>query len=255
MSIANNLIDEGLVSRIHAKLDLVLENIAHAAEAVHRNPQEVRLITVSKSQPIEVVEAAILAGAQNLGENYAELAAPKIEALGNYSQINWHMIGHVQARKARLVCENFQYVHSLDSLKLAEKYNAICQEMGRILPVLLELNLAAEETKSGWHVEGGDITHLFVEFEQIFQLPHLKVRGLMTMPPLDADPEKGRVYFHQLAKLRDQLQGMYAHIEWADLSMGTSADYEIAVQEGATYVRVGQAILGPRPKKTTIPLE
>jgi hypothetical protein len=157
------------------------------------------------------------------------------------------MIGHIQSRKAKLVSQYFSYVHSLDSLKLAQKLNRSANQFDRLLPVLLECNTSAEESKFGW-----DITHtdkwdrLLPEIEQMLELPNLQVEGLMTMPPYTEQPETVRKYFILLRQFRDFLRSNFSQSEWNELSMGMSGDFEVAIEEGATWIRVGQLIMGPR---------
>jgi hypothetical protein len=237
-------------TQIQANFERVQERIVNAAQSAGRDPKSVQLVVVTKFQPLDVVRAAISAGVQILGENYAEEAAGKIAELGGKAGVQWHMIGHVQSRKARLVCEHFDLMHSLDSLHLAAKLNQSAGEQKRVLPVLLELNLGGEESKSGWQVtEESGWESVLGEIEQVLALPALQVRGLMTMPPLGDDPEQARPYFVRLRRLQETLAGRYPQADWRELSMGTSADFEVAVQEGATLVRVGQAIVGPRPRR------
>ncbi len=195
------------------------------------------------------MEAAFEIGARTFGENYAEESIPKIEALRR-EQVEWHMIGHVQSRKAALVAEHFALVHSVDSLKLANRLDRAAAELGRDLPVLLEYNVGGESGKGGWTAaEESQWPGLLPDAEAIVALPRLQVRGLMTMPPLSPDHEASRVYFSRLRRLRDYLARRLPQASWDELSMGTSADYPVAVEEGATLVRIGQAILGPRPAK------
>lgn len=242
---------ERLASQIHSRLEKVRGEIARAAEAVQRDPRGVRLVVVTKLQPVDVIEGAIQAGALDFGENYAEQAVSKIETIGSREPIQWHMIGHIQSRKARLVCQYFDWVHSLDSLKLAQKLDAECQGLGKKLPVLLEFNLGGEESKSGWTVGDGPVADVVLaEIEQISRLPHLEVCGLMTMPPYARDAESSRPYFRRLSDLLKILQEKFPRQTWRELSMGTSSDYPVAIEEGATFIRVGTAILGPRPVKT-----
>ncbi|HEX2980022.1 MAG TPA: YggS family pyridoxal phosphate-dependent enzyme [Anaerolineaceae bacterium] len=244
-----DLIRPDLVETIRENIVKIEERITNAATQVGRDPREVKLVVVTKAQPAEVTQAAIRAGARILGENYPEQAVPKIEALAGETNIEWHMIGHLQSRKARLVAEHFHFLQSLDSLKLAQKMDAILAETGKELPVLLEFNLGGEESKHGWDATQETTWEtLFPEIEDVLALPHLRVCGCMTMPPFADEAEDSRVYFKQLHKLRDLLARRFTAIEWRELSMGTSGDFDVAVQEGATYVRVGQAILGPRPK-------
>lgn len=239
-----------LVTGIRERYQHTLENIAAAARAGGREPDSVRLVVVTKAQPFEVVQAAVQAGAQILGENYPEESVSKILSLGSESGVEWHMIGHVQSRKARLVIEHFDLLHSLDSLKLAERLNRMAQEAGRVLPVMLECNVGGEESKYGWPAaQEKDWPILYPVIETILGLENLQICGLMTMPPLETDPEDARVYFRTLRLLRDNLSARYPQAEWYELSMGTSADYQVAVQEGATLVRIGTAIVGPRPDR------
>ncbi len=157
------------------------------------------------------------------------------------------MIGHVQSRKARPVAELFDYLHSLDSLKLARRLDASCGEFGRRLPVLLECNVSGEETKFGypaWQEDRWDA--LLPEINEIASLPNLELRGLMTMAPYLDNPEQARPYFSRLRRLRDFLQSRVAGASLSELSMGMSADYQVAIEEGATWVRIGTAIFGPR---------
>ncbi len=227
----------------------VMERIAAAVGRSGGKPDSVRVVVVTKTQPVEVVQAAIEAGAHLIGENYAEEGAEKIEALYLLgSGIEWHMVGHIQSRKAAMVAQHFSFVHSLDSLRLAQRLDRAAGEVRRVLPALLEVNVSGEESKyglPGWEAQNwGDLVPLA---EAIAALPNLRLCGLMTMPPLNPDPEAARPYFRKLRSLLGFLKRKVARIEWGELSMGTSADYEVAVEEGATLVRIGQAILGPRP--------
>ncbi|NPV85051.1 MAG: YggS family pyridoxal phosphate-dependent enzyme [Anaerolineae bacterium] len=237
-----------LVQRIKENLQYIYGRMERSLQASGRPPDAARLVVVTKSQPLDVVEAAILAGARHLGENYPEEALGKIRALEQYAEVSWHMIGHVQSRKARIVAENFSVLHSLDSLHLAEKLERCLAETDKSLPVLLECNVSGEESKFGFaawdETKWEELTEIV---SGILSHQHLEIRGLMTMPPLFEDPEKARPYFIKLRRLQEFLAKKFAEICWDELSMGTSIDFEIAIAEGATLVRVGQAILGPRP--------
>jgi pyridoxal phosphate enzyme (YggS family) len=236
-----------LVSSIREKYQSTLDQIAAAARKSHRDPNAVRLVVVTKSQPLEVVQATIEAGVRILGENYAEEAVTKIQSLAGQSAVEWHMIGHVQSRKARLVVDHFALLHSLDSLKLAQRLNRFAAEREHVLSVLLEFNVGGEESKSGWDASEESRWNAFMpEIADLLELPHLRVQGLMTMPPLETDLEDARRYFQRLTQLRDHLAAQFPNVEWRELSMGTSADYPVAVEEGATLVRVGTAIVGAR---------
>jgi PLP dependent protein len=242
---------EERVDRIRENLITVNQKIGLAARSAGRKPQEVRLVVVSKAQPIEVIRDAYLAGVRDFGENYPQEAEEKITGLGDLQDVQWHMIGHLQSRKAAIVANCFQMMHSLDSLSLAVKLNRALSERGKKLKVLLEVNVGGEESKFGWR--GSNPTewkNLLGEFQQIVTLPNLNVNGLMTMPPLFEEPEQSRPYFILLRQLGEFLKVELPTTNWNELSMGTSSDFETAIAERATIVRVGRAILGPRPVPT-----
>ena len=174
-----------LVASIREKYQFTLDQIATAAHKSNRDPNEIRLVVVTKSQPVEVAQAAIEAGVQVLGENYPEEGVTKIQSLAGQSGVEWHMIGHVQSRKARLVADHFALLHSLDSLKLAQRLDRFAAERNRVLPVLLEFNVGGEESKSGWDAsDESQWNALMPDISSILDLPNLRVHGLMTMPPL-----------------------------------------------------------------------
>jgi len=232
----------------------VLERICLAARSVGRNPDEIKLVTVTKGQPLEKIRWAIQAGARLLGENYAEEGAEKRRTMGEHPGIQWHMIGHIQTRKARIVCESYEFVHSIDRLKLASRLDRMSQETGRKLSVLIQVNVSGEETKAGlpaW--EAGEWPALLPEIDAILSHNFLEVCGLMTMAPYSPDPEASRGYYRHLRHLQAYLGRNFPNAHWDELSMGMSEDFEIAIQEGATYVRIGQAILGSRPILSKIP--
>jgi len=236
-----------LVAPIRERYLHTLEQISRAALKVNRQPQDIRLVVVTKSQPLDVVEAAIEAGAQILGENYPEEGVMKIQSLAAQSGVEWHMIGHVQSRKARLVTDHFALLHSLDRMKLAQRLDQFAAGKNHVLSVLLEFNVGGEENKSGWDASTDSAWEMFLpEIKSLLELPSLRVHGLMTMPPLGSEPEDSRRYFQRLRLLRDHLASLYPQADWHELSMGTSSDYTVAVEEGATLVRVGTAIVGAR---------
>jgi len=230
----------------------VLEQIEFAAHFAGRDSSAIRLLVVTKGHPIEVVQQAVAAGIRLLGENYVDEAVAKIQALASAgmtgeSGLEWHMIGHVQSRKARLVCEQFAYLHALDSFKLAERLERFAAELGRKLPVLLECNVSGEQTKFGypvWHEDGWQ--QLAGEFAGLLDFQHLQMRGLMTMAPFFDEPEPARPYFQRLRRFQAFLMESLPQADWSELSMGMSGDFSVAVQEGATLVRVGTAIMGTR---------
>jgi pyridoxal phosphate enzyme (YggS family) len=238
-----------LADSIRERYLQTLERIAKAEQRAGRAPGSARLVVVTKSQPAETVRAALEAGVKILGENYPEEAVAKIQAIGP-AEAEWHMIGHVQSRKADLIPANFALMHSLDSLKLANRLDRCAAQAGCILPILLEFNVGEEESKFGWDAaDEARWSALFPEVDMVLKSKHLTVRGMMTMPPLFDDPEQTRPYFQKLRRLRDFLARNFSAADWSTLSMGTSADFEAAVEEGATFVRVGTAIVGPRPPK------
>lgn len=239
-----------LVFSIRENYFRTLNKIADAAHKSNRSSNDVRLVVVTKSQPLQVVRACLEAGVQILGENYAEEGVMKIQSLSGQTGVEWHMIGHVQSRKARLVVGHFALLHSLDSLKLAQRLHRIAAEDDRILPALLEFNVGGEESKFGWNAsDESQLDAIFPEIASILDLPNLRVHGLMTMPPLGTEPEDSRRFFQRLRLLRDHLAAQFPGADWRELSMGTSADYNVAVEEGATLVRVGTAIVGARNHK------
>jgi pyridoxal phosphate enzyme (YggS family) len=225
----------------------VLAHIASAAARSGRSSNEIQLVVVTKGHPLEIVNQAIELGARVLGENYVEEALPKMAAVPAKKDVQWHMIGHIQSRKARLVCENFDLVESVDSLKLAKRLDRFAAEQGRLLPVLLEFNVSGEESKYGWsawnELEWQSVAD---QVSDLLTLENLNILGLMTMPPYFSDPEDARPYFIRLRRLRDFLAARFPQLSWEELSMGMSADFEIAIEEGATIVRIGTAIVGER---------
>ncbi len=236
---------------IQDRFQRVSEAIIQAAQSAGRGPDSARLVVVTKAQPAAVIRQVVDAGARLLGENYPEETALKMDELGSLP-VEWHMIGHLQSRKAGLVLARFDMLQSLDSLSLAEKLERLAVDAGKTapLPVLLEFNVGGEVSKHGWAC--GDPStwqQLLPDVERILMLPHLRVHGLMTMPPYSDDPEASRPYFVQLRHLADFFHTAFPAADWGSLSMGTSGDYPVAVQEGATLVRVGQAIVGPRPAR------
>ncbi len=242
---------DALVTNIRQRYETALETIARHALRSGRRPEQVQLVVVTKAQPQEVVHAALEAGVRLLGENYPEEALSKINVFGGQYPVEWHMIGHIQSRKARLVAGHFSLVHSVDRLKIARKLSALAEAQGSKQKVLLEFNIGGEASKSGWLAhDRASWEALLPELEVVTALPGLQVCGLMTMPPLMTDPEAARGYFRLLRQLRDWLAQRFPATDWHELSMGTSGDYPVAVEEGATLVRIGQAIVGPRLPKS-----
>jgi len=215
----------------------VMERMEKAARGVGRNPGEVKLVTVSKTVDVERIREAIEGGASILGENYVQEAQKKIEVIGK--AVSWHFIGHLQSNKVKVAVRLFDAVHCVDGMALAEELNRRAQQVERKIPVMIEVNLSGETTKFG--AEEGNV---FALARGILRLEHLSLEGLMTMPPYFDDPERNRPYFVQLRVLKERLAK--EGIPLKDLSMGMSNDFEVAIEEGATHVRVGTAIFGTR---------
>ncbi|MGC8809586.1 MAG: YggS family pyridoxal phosphate-dependent enzyme [bacterium] len=231
------------MSQIADNLKKVQERMEAAARRAGRNLEEIRLVAVSKTVPPDRVLEGIQAGIKILGENYVQEAKKKIEALGR--EVAWHFIGHLQTNKAKIAVRLFDLIHSVDSLHLAEELNKAARSEGKVLPILLEVKLSEEKSKFG--VEEDNILQLA---EGISHMENLIIQGLMTMPPLFPNPEDARPYFIRLGKLREIIANQkLPRVSMAELSMGMSNDFEIAIEEGATLVRVGTAIFGPRPPK------
>lgn len=246
--------DRGTISdcaaKIRANLDVIQGKIQSAAEKSGRSAADVQLVGVTKLLPLEVVQAGVEAGLTCFGENYPEQAVEKIEALSNVSGIEWHMIGPIQSRKVETVCRYFDRVDSLDRLKIARLLDRHCGELGRTMPVLLEVNLSGEESKSGWAAwDEARWDDLVVPFRQIAEMEHLTIEGLMSMPPFFADPETTRPLYQRLRRLQAFLGDAMPSANWQELSIGTSFDYPVAIEEGATMVRIGTELFGPRPLK------
>ena len=226
----------------------VQERITAACARSGRDPSEVTLVAVTKQQPVAAMLAAVAAGLQQLGENRVEEAAIKIPQVAAAAKqpITWHMIGHIQSRKAKQVAPLFDLVQSVDSLRLAQRLSHLAQARERELPVLLEINVSGEASKYGlagynWYVDAALRERLWQEVSAIMALPGLELRGLMTMAPFGAEEPVIRRVFADLSALREALD-----LDLPELSMGMTDDFTIAIEEGATIVRVGRAIFGER---------
>jgi hypothetical protein len=239
---------------IAGNLEHVRERIAEAAHRSGRDPDDVTLVAVTKTFPADVVLTAYEAGARHFGENRAREGISKITALEPYVSDpppTWHMIGHIQSRKARHVVAHYDYVHSIDRLKIAHRLSRYADEAGRTLPVLLECNVSGEESKYGfpledWEEDASKQRTFFSAVAEILELPGLQVHGVMTMPPYVDDPEEVRPLFVTLRLLRNALRERFPSTDWHHLSMGMTNDFEVAVEEGATMVRIGRGIFGAR---------
>ena len=220
--------------------------IQQAAFRSDRSPEEVKLVAVTKGFGAEVIRIGHQIGLVEIGENRIEEAEPKQTDLKDLVDLHWHMIGHIQSRKAKRVVSAFEMVHSVDRLKLARLLDQHAGYAGLRLPALLECNVSGEATKAGWVLANSDAwDQAMAEFAEILALPNLDVRGLMTMAPLVVDPEQVRPVFRRLRELKTALEAKFARA-FPELSMGMTDDFEVAVEEGATMLRIGRAIFGPR---------
>jgi len=223
------------------RLQNVKNRIEKAARACGRDPETVRLVVVSKTVPANRVRQAIHAGATILGENYVQEARTKFNDLATYP-VSWHFIGHLQSNKAKYAVRLFDLIHSVDTFKLARELDKQSHKINKVQEVLIQVNISKEASKSGVDVEG---TYNLLKDISLFE--NLSVKGLMTMPPYFNAPEKVRPYFAALRGLRNRLdqQGLL-NVSLSELSMGMTGDFEVAIQEGATLIRIGTAIFGKR---------
>jgi pyridoxal phosphate enzyme (YggS family) len=224
----------------------IRERIANAAARVGRNADSITLMAVSKTVEPERIKEAYAAGLRVFGENRVQEFEGKSGALSKLKEAEWHLIGHLQSNKAKKAAELFHAIDSVDSVRLAEKLNQVAAEAGRKLDVLIEIKVGQEESKAGIPLDSPELENLLLGASQ---LASLQIRGLMTVPPFTEDPESARPYFRLLRDLRDQiaarkLPGIAVDV----LSMGMSHDFEVAIEEGSTCVRVGTAIFGARLK-------
>lgn len=231
-----------------ANIARVRERIAAAARRVGRDPGEITLVAVTKTVPAHRVREAWELGLTDFGENRVQEAVAKIplivpegaSALDRPSP-RWHMIGHLQRNKVKHVIPLFDIIHSVDSVRLAQEIERRAERAGKVMPVLLEVNVAGEATKYGFAPE-----EVAAAVEEIAPLPHLEIHGLMTVAPIAEDPEEVRPHFRRLRELRDELARRFPSLDWHHLSMGMTDDFEVAIEEGATMVRIGRAIFGER---------
>lgn len=231
---------------IKENIDLVRLRIAQAAKRCGRDEKEIDLVAVTKQKPAQVIKILAENGISRIGESYLQEAEFKIDLLQDLA-VEWHMVGNIQHGKEKHIANRFHVVHSVGEIRTARQLDQAASRIDRILPVFLELNLSGEGTKQGWAIRGEeDLGKLLPEWEEILDCHSLQVRGLMTMAPYSLDPEKARPYFKQMRMLRDSLASAFPGAEISELSMGMSGDYEVAIEEGATVVRIGSALVGPR---------
>jgi PLP dependent protein len=222
------------------RLDNVKDRINKTALKCGRDPESIHLVAVSKTIPANRVREAIMAGVTTLGENYVQEARNKFNVLGTFP-VSWHFIGHLQSNKAKYAVRLFDLIHSVDSLKLARELNQQAKKVNKIQEILIQINISKEPSKSG-----SDIENAANLIKDIVLFENLTVKGFMAMPPFFNNPEKARPYFTALRNLRDQIQKDFPGVDLNELSMGMTGDFEVAIEEGATFVRIGTAIFGER---------
>jgi pyridoxal phosphate enzyme (YggS family) len=227
--------------------EMILERIDQAARKVGRIGSEIKIVAVSKGQPVEVIKSALNAGLRCFGENYPSETLVKAQELSGEYNIEWHMIGHLQSRKIPIIANIFSFYHSLDRLEVVQKMDSYLMPQKKTLPVMLEVNVSGEDSKGGIKMEGNESIEKIVEiFRQVSTLQNIHLCGLMTMPPFSENPENSREWFRKLNKLKEDINDRLPCVKLTELSMGTSFDFTIAVEEGATFVRIGNALLGER---------
>lgn len=224
-----------------ARAGEVRDRVAAAATRAGRDPQQVRIVAVSKLHPAAAIDAAFEAGVRDVGENYAQEMVDKLARCAHAAELRWHFIGTLQRNKAKLVVGAAALIHAVDSERLTVEIDKRAAAAGVVQPILLAVNLAGEASKSG--VAPEEVAALVAACGA---LAAVRCEGLMTMPPLTGDPEEARGFFRSLRELRDRLRSDGGALG-PELSMGTTGDFEVAVEEGATLVRIGTAIFGPRP--------
>ena len=234
--------------QIVLNLQNVQQRISDAAKSAGRDPQKIKLVAVTKKQPVEVIRALPTDLVSILGENYVGDTQQKQEELGTCARLfQWHLIGTLQSRKTKYIPSLFSYMHSLDRLSIAKRLSKEFSQHQSRLSVLLQLNMANEPTKSGWFLDlEKPSTDILSEIDEVIHLPNLIVHGLMCMPPYSENPEDSRKYFIAMRKFQALFSRHFPDCDFSELSMGTSFDFEVAVQEGATYVRIGESIFGKR---------
>lgn len=227
-------------AQIATNLEAIRERVAQACDKAARHPDEITIVGASKGQPVEHLRSAWEAGLRNFGENRVQEALPKIAALP--AEVEWHLIGPLQSNKAKKAVPAFTAVHSIDRIKIAHALDREATRLGRPLLGFIAVNLAEEDSKHGF-LPG----QLLAQLPELQDLETLTIAGLMAIPPFEADPQDSRKWFRQLRELRDQV---FSQREWNErpglLSMGMSHDYDVAIEEGATHVRIGTALFGQR---------
>jgi len=240
------IMDHEQTENLQKNIEIVLDKIQKTAASAGRDPEEISLIAVTKQKSAAVVKKLADFGIKRIGESYLKEALFKIDLLKDFG-IEWHMIGSIQKGKEKDIAAKFSEVHSVEKLKTALNLNKYARFNQRVLPVYLEFNISGEETKHGWNAWAeNQWPGLLSEIEEIIDLSNIKVKGLMTMAPYFSDPQAARPYFKRLRELREYLSRHIQESDLSELSMGMSGDFEVAIQEGATVLRIGSALVGPR---------
>ncbi len=229
------------MSEIAQNLSAVQQAVRDTALACGRDPEKIKLIAVSKTKPVEMIREAIDCGTVDFGENYPQELAEKARELSGVP-IRWHMIGHLQRNKVRMILPYLSMIHAVDSLRLAEQIEAEAARIGKKIPILLEVNIAREESKFGLKAE-----EVLPLVRTAAAMPHIRIKGLMTIAPFVEDAEQNRIHFRNLHQLSvDIARQNIDNVDMSELSMGMTGDYKVAIEEGATMIRVGTAIFGAR---------
>jgi pyridoxal phosphate enzyme (YggS family) len=244
------------MNELEKNLRSVQDRIHTAAERAGRDPGEITLVAVSKTFPAESILAVHTLGVHHIAENRVEEASEKIpqvrtELGGEPTGLTWHMVGHLQSRKVKDAAALFDFVQSVDSVGLARRLDERDSALGKTLAVLLEVNVSGEASKYGFSLEPRE--NLFAKVDEILHLTHLDVQGLMTVAPIVSVPDDARPVFRALRELRNELRARFPSHAWQHLSMGMTDDFEIAIAEGATMVRIGRAIFGARTHPVHLP--
>ena len=229
------------MSSIQDNLDKINKQIIETAKSCGRRPEKIRLIAVSKRKSVEAIMEGIKAGAKHFGENYIQEAIDKIDKIGKNSAC-WHFIGHLQSNKAKFAVKYFDYIHTVDTIKLAREIDKQARKINKIQKILVQVNIGEEDTKSGTSIE--DTIQLIT---QIHTYANIAVKGLMCMPPYFSDPDQARIYFQQLVRIKENiLNQKFETVSMEHLSMGMSNDFKVAIEEGSTMIRIGTSIFGSR---------
>jgi pyridoxal phosphate enzyme (YggS family) len=238
--------NEPNLGQLKNRLEEIRSKIDFTAKAAGRDPGEIDLIVVTKGKTPVIIKTLSELGIKNIGESYLKEAIFKLDLLRDL-QINWHMIGQIQKNKVKQISYNFDVIHSVEKLQIAAEVNKRSQGFSKVQPVFLEVNLSGEDTKLGWNLtDSENLDNFLRDFEQIVEFTHLKILGLMTMAPYSENPEDSRIYFQKLREIRDLISREFPQDWKYGLSMGMSGDYLVAIEEGATVLRIGSAIVGPR---------